>query len=228
MLLSEEDRIEFQRRFPQMRLVPSRRNCRMYEGEFRFRASSPEWGPVEDSYQLRIVVLPGPRDLPETWETAGRVARIDPGHVNPGPNGPRTGSLCLGSYLRLKLTTGQPATLVGFATKCVVPYLYAISLREQGKPAFVFGELAHGEDGLLQDYEQIFGVSGKEPVIQALRLSSIRRRVANRAPCPCGCGKRLGLCTVHNRINELRAIAPRNYFASLTDGHRLTQPVNRG
>ena len=165
---------------------------------------------------------PDPQSLPQVWEVAGRVARIDPTHVNPALDGTRTGTLCLGSYLRLTMEAGQPPRLVVFAKRCIVPYLYSISLHEQGKPAFVFGELAHGEDGLLQDYEQIFELRGKASVIQALRLSALRRRVANRAPCPCECGKRLGKCPVHDRINALRRIAPRSHLASLTDGKRLS------
>lgn len=185
---------------------------------------SPKWGVVEDSYQLRIAVDSSARSLPQVWETSGRVARIDPSHVNPAADGSRTGTLCLGSYLRLRMEAGSPLTLVGFAKKCLTPYLYAMSLREQGRPAFVFGELAHGVEGLLQDYEHIFDVRGLDRVIQVLRLAAKRRRVANKAPCPCGCGRRLGKCELHRRVNSIRRLVPRSFLASLTDGHRLTAP----
>lgn len=222
MRLTEPDRLDFQKHFPEMRLVPTVDGTRTYEGEFRFVGSTREWGTLEDSYHLRIAMDPDPQSLPQVWEIAGRVACIDPTHVNPALDGTRTGTLCLGSYLRQKIEAGQPPTLVAFAKRCIVPYLYSISLRERGSPAFVFGELAHGEDGLLQDYEQIFGLRGKASIIQALRLSALRRRIANRAPCPCGCGRRLGKCPVHHRVNALRRVASRGFLASLTDGKRLS------
>lgn len=221
MRLTEPDRLEFQKLFPEMRLAPTVDGALTYEGEFRFVGSTRDWGTLEDSYHLRIAVDSDPRSLPQVWETAGRVARIDPTHVNPALDGSRTGTLCLGSYLRQRIEAGNPPTLVAFAKRCIVPYLYSISLREQGRPDFVFGELAHGEDGLLQDYEQILGLRGKASVIRALRLSALRRRIANRAPCPCGCGKRLGKCPVHDSINALRRVASRSFLASLTDGTSL-------
>lgn len=214
MHLTEADKAEFSALFPQMWIVPSKDGSRIYEGEFRFIGESDKWGTFEDAYQLRIVVREDPNSLPEIFETDGRVARIDSSHINPTAAGPHTGSLCLGSYLRLRIKTGRPATLVSFAKNCIVPYLFAMSLREQGKPAFIFGELAHGDPGLLQDYEQILNVRGLARVVHALRLAAMRRRIANRQRCPCGCGKRLGKCGVHHHVNALRKAAPRSYFAA--------------
>lgn len=225
MYLSDADKSEFLAIFPEMRIVPSRDRSRVYEGQFRFVGESKEWGQVEDVYHLRIVVDPNPRSLPQVWDMAGRVAQINSSHVNLAADGTRTGTLCLGSYLRLRMEAGQPLTLVGFAKRCIVPYLYAMTLREQGRPAFVFGELAHGSAGLLQDYEQILGVTGLSRVVSALHLAARRRRVANKSSCPCGCGRRLGKCEIHHRLNALRRLAPRSYLGKLTDGSQLTPPT---
>jgi hypothetical protein len=202
-----EDISAFLERYRRMSLEPSTEGSTIFVGLLDFIASPPGGTVVDDTYEVRIELLPN--KLLKVWETGGRITRDPNHHVYPD------GSLCLGSHLRLSLLLSEAGTsVVGIVERCLIPFLYAASLREGGQPGFAFGELAHGKPGLLQDYETIVGLQGREAVEKALHLLSRRRRVANKRPCPCGCGKRLGRCPVHHSLNKLRQVMPRSHFAA--------------
>jgi hypothetical protein len=121
-------------------------------------------------------------------------------------------SLCLGSPLRLKMDLQKNPTLPGFAELSLVPYLYAVSLKLKNGGDMVFGELAHGGAGLFDDYAEILGLAEKHSVVHAFQLLSLNKRDANKHPCPCGCGKRLGRCNLRYKMHELRQIASRAWY----------------
>jgi hypothetical protein len=85
--------------------------------------------------------------------------------------------------------------------RCVIPYLYGYShFLKTGK--MPFGELDHGELGSLQDLASLLGME-MGPAIPYCVIATVKRRRANKQPCPCGSGRRLGRC--HNRkVNMLR------------------------
>ena len=83
----------------------------------------------------------------------------------------------------------------------MIPYLdgYSHFLKTGKMP---FGELDHGELGSLQDLASLLGME-MGPAIPYCVLATMKRRRANKRPCPCGSGRRLGRC--HNRkVNMLR------------------------
>jgi hypothetical protein len=63
-------------------------------------------------------------------------------------------------------------------------------------------------------------VNGRADLGEFVRLAALRRREANKHPCPCGSGRRLGRC--HNRrVNHLRGRLGRSWFrASLASLRR--------
>ncbi|WP_336432396.1 hypothetical protein [Providencia huashanensis] len=77
---------------------------------------------------------------------------------------------------------------------------------------FPYGELEHGEKGLIDDYSQLFNVKGKISVLRALKALGLRKRDANKLPCPCSCGDRLGLCDSRFVLNEFRQVERRRWF----------------
>jgi hypothetical protein len=92
-----------------------------------------------------------------------------------------------------------------------VPYLYAFSLREKlGK--MPFGELYHGFRGICQDYADMYKVNSDAAAIQMVRLTALKKRVANKQPCPCGSNRRLGRC-YNATVNQLRRQLGRSWFA---------------
>ena len=183
------------------------------EGLFSFTAEALDHGRISDRFRLTIEIPPGfPRDAPAVVEH-GRIPRTPDFHVNPD------GTLCLGSPLRLLLILAAQPSLPAFSERCLVPYLYAASLKLSHGGGFAFGELAHGASGALEDVKCILGLRDTEQAKRALELLAMRKRRANKRGCPCGtCGRRLGKCRLNHRLRPLRRLAPRSWFRGL---HRI-------
>lgn len=176
-------------------------------GNFRFKANESVGGEIVDSYKLEIIVPSKfPQALPEVKETGDKIKRDGNFHVNPD------GSLCLGSPLRLLRKVHSAPSLTGFVDQCLIPYLYAVSYKRMHGGDFIFGELAHGSQGIVDDYSVMLGVNKRQQVIEALQLLGIKKRIANKKLCPCGCRRRLGSCPFHHKLNELRKMAPVSWF----------------
>lgn len=194
--------------YPAMSLRPITGDGFYLTGTFRFCADHPDHGLVTDAFDLRIDVPRAfPRDLPQVWEIGDRIPRDNAHHVNRG------GSLCLGSPLSLLEVINRNPTLPYFADKCLTPWLYAMSIKLAGGN-FVFGELAHNGEGLLNDYVQLFRLQTPVQARLALELLTIKRRVANKRGCPCGCSRRLGRCRLRLRLLHFRRLAGRRWFRS--------------
>jgi hypothetical protein len=148
-----------------------------------------------------------PREVPKVTEIGGRIPRKPTYHVNG-----HDGSLCLGSPLRLLLLVSQKPTLTGFAERCLVPYLFAVSRKLKTGGPLAFGELEHGVPGALGDYQRLFGVGTPAQTLETIRLLGKKKRLANKLPCPCGCRRRLGKCNFRNRLISFRALAGRPWY----------------
>jgi hypothetical protein len=124
-----------------------------------------------------------------------------------------SGHLCLGSPTRLRLIPAESSSLLSFVERCVIPYLYGYSIVESGG-VLPFGELSHGAGGLRGDLASMIGMDDDLVLLGFVRLLGMKKRTANKLPCPCGSGMRLGRC--HNRkINTLRDKLGRRWFSSL-------------
>ena len=197
---------EFLKDYPGMLIAPPKNGSFILSGEFEFSVPSTRLPHIADSYALRIEVPNSfPQVAPLVTETNHKIPRDGKHHVNPDH------TLCLGSPLRLFWKLKRAPTLVGFAEECLVPYLYSISHKLQ-YGTFPFGELEHGKPGVISDYLDLFGLKSREQVIRALELLGMKKRLANKKLCPCGCGKRLGACRYHIKMVELRELASRPWF----------------
>jgi hypothetical protein len=98
-----------------------------------------------------------------------------------------------------------------FVEILVVPYLYQHSFFEK-HGQMPLGELDHGIKGVLKDFQERFQVGDEKAAAGMVFLASLRRRVANKRPCPCGAGKRLGRCWHHRKVNEFRNTLGRGWF----------------
>ena len=206
-VLSLNSLSQFLRDYPGMSTTPYSGTGMRLRGKFRFKANVQGYDEIDDFYMLEIIVPDEfPRGLPEVKETGGKIPRDGNFHVNPD------GTLCLGSPLRLLRKVHSSPSLTGFADKCLVPYLYAVSYKLMHGGDFVFGELAHGDQGIVDDYFVMLGLKERPQVTQAIRLLGLKKRLANKKPCPCGCGKRLGACPFHHKLNEFRKMAPISWF----------------
>lgn len=167
---------------------------------------------IDDAYRVRIDIRVDRDDeVPEVFELDGRIPRDVDEHVNPD------GDFCLGSPLAVRLKLGRLPSLTHFVDQCVVPFLYAASWRRKGGIGWPFNELPHYSPGLLDDYQRLLRVSTAASTRLALAALCVRRRVANKLPCPCGCGLRLGKCSYRQHLASLRPFATRRYFRRIAE-----------
>jgi hypothetical protein len=150
---------------------------------------------LSGAYRIKIVVPRAfPTSLPRAYAVQGSVPKSYHTYSD--------GSLCLGAPLHIRSIVNRTPTLLGFVSGCVVPYLYRHKhIQALGRAPW--DELDHGAPGLLQYYERVLGTSDPRACVEFLRLGGLRKRVANKRPCPCASGVRLGMCH-HLRLNRLR------------------------
>ncbi len=172
-------------------------------GDLAFRATGPDGTLVDDAYSIEIrVPAEFPSLLPRTHETKGRIPRKY--------HKLEDGSLCLGAPTALRMKLKSAPSLLVYLESFVIPYLYGHSIYSQ-TGVMPFGELDHGDDGIRQYIASLFSSVPTNDVEDFLRLASMNKRHANKWPCPCGSGKRLGRC--HNRrVNGLRRKVGRKWF----------------
>jgi hypothetical protein len=202
---------ELLRKYPELRLQPTKRDETIIAGSLEFSAQTRGQKLISDRYEISISVPSDyPRTTPAVRETAMRIPRdfhkLDSGH------------LCLGSPTRLRLILAETPSLLSFVERCVIPYLYGYSIVESGG-VLPFGELSHGTRGLRDDLAAMLGVDDDLVLLGFVRLLAKKKREANKLPCACGSGVRLGRC--HNRkLNTLREKLGRGWFSSLLHGSR--------
>jgi len=182
------------------------------DGTYLLDAEHSAAGRVTRRYQLSIhIPLSFPQQPPVVLEVGGVIPNDSDFHVN-GHNG----SLCLGSPLALKRLLRSHPDLQVFMARTLRPYLYAVSVKlDRGGP-FVFGELRHGAAGKLQDLADDLRIA-ESSVDAALDLALMASIDANRMPCPCGCARSLGECSLRDRIDDLRALAGEDELHALRD-----------
>lgn len=194
--------------YPKIRLIDAHADEVELQGEYQLKAQLDGSQLIERSFCLRIVCPSDyPNKLPIVYDAAGYFPRDQDFHTY------SDGSFCLGSDLKIKSILRADSSLIAFFEKIVVRFLYAVSHRVEFG-SFPYGELDHGEKGLIDDYSDLFNVNGKAPVLLALKALGLRKRVANKLPCPCGCGYRLGSCNYRFFLNEFRQIDRRRWFRS--------------
>ena len=86
-----------------------------------------------------------------------------------------------GTIRLLELVRKKP-TLEGFVAYCLVPFLYAISLKIKYDIEYVFGELTHGNEGIINDYSSIFGVKNKDEIQNILEMLCLKKELQTRSP----------------------------------------------
>lgn len=190
-------------KYPDLRVEPSWSNDLVLSGIVAFRVAGPTGEVIEDSYSVALRFPPDfPASIPTAYEHDARI---------PNDYHKLEGNfLCLGAptALRLKLTTSP--TLLTFLEEFVIPYLAGYSHFAKHGTA-LYGELAHGSAGIRQYLSELFHSTTTNHSEEFVRLASLKKRNANKLPCPCQSGRRLGKC--HNRIvNTLRRRLGRRWF----------------
>lgn len=194
------------RKYEGLAIRPSGGRSLVVAGELEFCVERRGHDTHCDTFSVVIRVPANfPQNLPLAWETGGRIP--------PDFHKLENEALCLGAPLGLKLRLGEDADLLRFVERCLIPYLYGFAIFER-TGVMPFGELDHGNKGLLVEYKSIFGVDDDEVCIALLHLAGVKKRIANKGQCPCGSGLRLGRCH-HRRVNRLRPFGSRVSFRFL-------------
>lgn len=216
----DEIRLEdFLSQNPSMRLDTLCDDSFTIEGEYRIHAAMDGAQEIERTFSLRISVSRNfPREVPRVSETRGEIPETCDHHIN------HDGSFCLGSEIKVKSILSEGPDLLAFSDRILTPFLYSVSHKILFD-FFPYGELAHGEKGLVDDYQTIFKVRDKASVLLALKALSVRKRAANKLPCPCNCGSRLGKCDYRFFINQWRMLDRRRWFRSHLSG--FTVPLKK-
>lgn len=177
-------------RYRGLALRPTRTGGSLFiAGDLEFTASGPNGErPVSDTFAVTIFVPPAfPADPPTVRETGGRLPRTFHTYQD--------GALCLGSPLRLRMRLRIRPDLLGFVETCLIPYLYGYLRFQQGEP-LPFGELDHGDPGLLDEYQLLLCARDDRTCIALISMLGVKKRVANKWPCPCGAaGESAGVTT---------------------------------
>jgi len=197
---------EFLSLHPRMRLALYGDERAVVEGEYYLNAQMDGYEAIQATYKLRIIFPPHyPRSLPQVTEIGNRVPRNLDYHTYDD------GTFCLGSEIKLKSILFEHPSIIDFTRKILDPFLYATSYKLR-YDFYPFGDLAHGENGLIDDYQLIFNVPDTESVLQVLKVLGKRKREANKLPCPCGCGQRIGKCDYRFKLQRWRRLEKRRWF----------------
>ena len=190
-------------RYSGLRIEPSRGQDLVLSGTLAFLVVGPARETIEDQYDIRISVHPDfPTVLPRVRELGGRIPETY--HKLVGD------FLCLAAPTELRWKLRLRPTLPRFVEAFVIPYLYGYSFfTKHGR--LPYGELAHGDEGIRDFLSKMFGAPQSDCSEDFLRLGAMKKRDANKRPCPCRSGFRLGKC--HNRrVNRLREQLGRHWF----------------
>jgi hypothetical protein len=193
---------ELLQRYPELRIEPDDHDLVLH-GELAFRVVGPNEEYLEDGYRIEIFV---PQDFPENIPFAREVA----GRIPLSYHKLQDNFLCLGAPTELRLKLRTSPTLLAFVEEFLIPYLYGHSyFVKTGR--MPFGELKHGDDGIRQYLAELFHSENPESSEEFVRCAALKKRRANKMPCPCGSGKRLGRCH-HRIVNSLRGRFGRKWF----------------
>lgn len=205
----EEDIKDLLDRQRRISLVPSNDKGFLLEGEYSFHAK-PEGGElITDQFAVRILVpYEFPSQLPTVWEVGSRIPKKGSWHINI-----KTGcSICLGGGLSLRLVAREYPNLSGYLENTLVPYFYAVCLRERHGGPFIFSELSHGGEGLIEEVRDLLVLPSDRAAVAVIHLLSMKKRVANKMPCPCGCRERFGVCQLHGKLRDFRSLESRKFY----------------
>lgn len=157
---------------------------------------------------LRIEVpFDYPHEIPKIYEASG--GELVPRDISYHKY--QNGQFCLGSPLELRAIIAENPSLLFFVENTIVPFIVAARYKGAGRNngAFIYGELKHGAEGLIEDFERCFQLKfDMKQIIEFFNLLGKKKRIANKLPCACGSGQMVRKCSCHSFFTRARN-APR-------------------
>jgi len=136
------------------------------------------------NYELSVFVPVSDGKIPYVIDRSGSIEKDYP-HRYPD------GMLCLATEIDMVLEFEKDPSLVNWMQRFVEPY-YVIYEYYKRYGEYPEGDRAHGEDGIVQSYMDIFSVDGQHAV--CLLNEIVYEAYRGHHPCPCDSGKRLRNC----------------------------------
>lgn len=190
---------DFLLKYPMFRIKPSIGKGIILEGVYEEILFKQQYGSVFIDYKLQINLNEDfSKSIPKVIELSNKIEKTPENHIN------SDGSICLGSPIRLSTVLKKQPSLIFFFEHCILPYLYAVTLKITTGQAFVFGELEHGRLGLIEDFKELFSLSETNSVFEMLDLLIMNKKEANKLLCPCQCEKRVSKCHFFKKVQEMR------------------------
>lgn len=144
-------------------------------------------GTYWDSYFIKIVVPRGyPYAFPELFEISGKFPHVEDRHAN------TEGNCCLCSLQEEDIVSQKGISICDFIHRYVIPYL-ANQIYYDLTGTWANGEYKHGEDGILQYYQELLETDDLKRVydlIILLKTSTFHRN----DDCYCGEDKKIKHC----------------------------------
>jgi len=169
-------------------------DCAVISGLYCIR-SLHEGEEFSDTFEIHTIIYPDfPETLPIIKETGGKVRRLGFEHIYPDR------VLCPEVDTRMKMDLDQSRSIIDYFEKFITPYffsyLYYCKYRK-----FPLGERAHGSEGILGLYCEIFDVK-ETSVAKTLLQYVCGSAIKGHHTCPCMSGKRYRDCH-RSKVAEL-------------------------
>lgn len=157
---------------------------------------------VLDRFAVQVIFPDNyPDELPTVCEVGGRLPWLLDRHVN------LNGTACL-LVPDEWFICAEDQSFGAFMAGPVRNYFLGQALVEAGHP-WPFGERKHGYAGLVQAYEELLGVEGRDAIFRY--LGYLRRPdIKGHWGCPCGSGETLRRCHLEMLRTLQEKISPRN------------------
>jgi hypothetical protein len=143
-------------------------------------------GSPWDTFDIRIFVPQNfPEQLPMLQETGNRIPKESKWH--------NSLACCLSTNATIYFKLGDDITLLNWLIKFAHPFLANyVYKREKGE--YASGEFAHETPGIIQGYENLFGLSGVNAVFEKLKMLCSVLHLGRNDKCFCGSGKKFKKC----------------------------------
>lgn len=206
----------------------------LLKGEVGIHHKYKERPEIKASVQIEVFIpCSYPRAVPRITEISQLVPRSLDYHMYEG------GTICLSSEFSMKSHLAEHSDFLDFFTAFFIPYIYAALLKKKHGIDFkyIFGDLSHGVEGEIEAYKYAFKLRDEvaesralmypldfyhgggsvnwviaKKVLHTLYALSKKKRIVNKQPCPCGCGKKLAQCDFRYLINSHRKKLGRKLF----------------
>ena len=170
--------------FPELRYLETDIGMPYLAGDIVLRGDSGEY---IDSYAVKIEPTEGyPFRFPRVIETGGRLPVNIDWHVYPD------GYCCLMSPPEQILKCKNGVALLGFIENHVKPYFFAQKHRELY--GFYLKERSHGDDGIIEFFEDIFRTKDLFVIARGLMFIKNRQEPSRTGKCFCGGSQKYRKC----------------------------------